>query len=478
MKANTESKQATRGHAALLALLAAASITVVASAATTPAMPDPPGFIAPGTRTTDDPRRIPVAPGPRDPAGTLVLRGGLVFDSVRAAAIAGTVVIERDQIKAVLAPDATDWPADAKVIDVSGKFVMPGLIDMHVHLTYPDPSTLVDEQTSEGAGVLRGMRNARYFLESGFTSLRDLGGVLNAPYLLSEWSASTEIPAPRIFTAGHIITATGGHAAERPITPNHTSAYTWEVDGADNWRRAVRETYKQGAGVIKIASHFSAEEVAAAVDEAHSVGLKITCHCYNDDIPKAVEAGVDMIEHPLPRTDATVRLMAKKAVASIPTLQVYQNVFDTGGYYGTTSRRFSMNSQQNFDLFKKMKAAGIKMGVGTDTIGKANTYTPNFYIAELKWFVKGGYSVPEALIAATRTNAALLDMADKLGTLEPGKLADVIVVNGRPDQSLDDLAKIDVVIKGGYVVVKDGVVQVPRHVAAPLPKPSPPAAVH
>jgi imidazolonepropionase-like amidohydrolase len=387
------------------------------------------------------------------------------------------VVIERDQIKAVLPPDAADWPADAKVIDVSGKFVMPGLIDMHVHLTYPDPNTPVDEQTSEGAGVLRGMRNARYFLESGFTSLRDLGGVLNAPYLLSEWAASTEIPAPRIFTAGHIITATGGHAAERPVTPNHTSAYTWEVDGADNWRRAVRETYKQGASVIKIASHFSAEEVRAAVDEAHAVGLKITCHCYNNDIPLAVEAGVDMIEHPLPRTDATVRLMAKKGTASIPTLQVYQNVFDTGGYYGTTSRRFSMNSQQNFDLFRKMKAAGIKMGVGTDTIGKANTYTPSFYIAELKWFVKGGYRSTEALIAATRTNAELLDMADKLGTLEPGKLADVIVVAGRPDQNLDDLAKTDVVIKGGYLLVKEGLLQVPRHVAAPLPKPSPPASV-
>jgi imidazolonepropionase-like amidohydrolase len=453
-------------------------LTATAIPAERPVAADRDPFIAPGTRTTDDPRRIPLAPGPRGPAGTLVLRGGLVFDAVKPLAAAATVVIERDRIKAVLAPNASDWPADATVIDVSGKLVMPGLIDMHVHLTYPDPNTLVDEQTSEGAGVLRGVRNARYFLESGFTSLRDLGGVLNAPYLLSEWSASSENPAPRIFTAGHIITATGGHAAERPITPNHTSAYTWEVDGADNWRRAVRETYKQGASVIKIASHFSAEEVAAAVDEAHSLGLKITCHCYNNDIPVAVEAGVDMIEHPLPRTDATVRLMAKKGTASIPTLQVYQNVFDTSGYYGTTSRRFSMNSQQNFELFKKMKAAGIKMGVGTDTIGKANTYTPNFYIAELKWFVKGGYTPSEALVAATRTNAQLLDMEDKLGTLEPGKLADVIVVNGRPDQSLDDLAKVDVVIKGGSVLVKDGLLQTARHVAVPLPKPSPPANVN
>ena len=141
--------------------------------------------------------------------------------------------------------------------------------------------------------------------------------------------------------------------------------------------------------------------------------------------------------------------------------------------------------KEDFALLKKLNLNSLRFGIEWSRVEpdrgvwdkQAIDYYHN-YIAELKWFVKGGYSVPEALIAATRTNAALLDMADKLGTLEPGKLADVIVVNGRPDQSLDDLAKVDVVIKGGYVVVKDGVVQVPRHVAAPLPKPSPPAAVH
>ena len=435
-------------------------------------------FILPGTQTTDDPRRIPIKPGPRGPAGSIVLKGGLVFDSVRPDAYPATVVIVRDHIEAILPPDSTHWPAGAKVIDVTGKFVMPGLIDMHVHLTYPDQSTLPDEQASEGAGVLRGIEHARYFIESGITSVRDLGGVLNAPYILSEWSEKVGTPAPRIYVAGHIITATGGHAADRPITPNHSPAYTWEVDGADNWRRAVRETYKQGASVIKIASYFAPDEVRAAVDEAHRLGLKITCHCDTIYIPMAVKAGIDMIEHPLPRTEATVKLMARYHVASIPTLQVYQDVFDTGGYYGTTSRRFTMNSQMNFDLFKEMKAAGIVMGVGTDTIGRANEYVPNTYIAELKWFVKGGYTIPQALIAATRTNAELLDMADKLGTLQAGRLADVIVIDGRPDRSLDDLARTDIVIKGGDIIVDHGTVRIARHVPEPLPAPSPPASVH
>jgi imidazolonepropionase-like amidohydrolase len=193
----------------------------------------------------------------------------------------------------------------------------------------------------------------------------------------------------------------------------------------------------------------------------------------------AVNAGIDMIEHPLPRTDAVIAQMARRKTASVPTLQVYQNVLDTaGGYYGSTSRRFTLTGQQDFDLFKKMKAAGIVLGVGTDTIGGVNRAIPNPYIAELRWFIKGGYTPAEALIAATRTNAQLLDMGDKLGTLEPGKLADVIVVDGRPDQDVGDLAHIDKVVKDGILWVDHGQVVTPRHVSRPLAKPSPPADIH
>lgn len=427
--------------------------------------------------TTDDPQRIPLRPRPGGEK-QLVLRGGRVFDAVRAGAYPGTVVIEGRLIKAVLPPDRTDWAADATVVDVTGKTVMPGLIDMHVHMTYPDPDTPLDEQDTEGSGVLRGARNLRWFLESGFTSVRDLGGVLNAPFQLSQWSAAGQIPAPRVFAAGHIITGTGGHATERPVTPNHGPAYQWERDGADAWRAAVRAAFKAGAAVIKVASHFTPEEIAAAVDEAHTLGLPVTCDCETIYTERAVAAGVDMIEHPLPRPDATITAMGRKKVGSVPTLQVYQNVLDTaGGFYGSTSRRFTMTSQSNFDVFRKLKAAGVTMGVGTDTIGRVNQMTPNPFIAELKWFVKGGYTPAQALIAATKTNAELLAMGDKLGTLEPGKLADVIVVDGRPDEILDDLARVDRVIKDGRVWVSGGQVVLPRHVSAPLAKPSPPVDV-
>lgn len=128
--------------------------------------------------------------------------------------------------------------------------------------------------------------------------MRDVNGVSKAPYLLSEWSAANAIPAPRVFPAGHIITGTAGHPTERPITPNHGPEYAWEPDGVDAWRAAVRRTFKEGASVIKIASHFSADEVAAAVDEAHRLGLKVTCDCETVYTAMAVRAGVDMIEHP------------------------------------------------------------------------------------------------------------------------------------------------------------------------------------
>jgi imidazolonepropionase-like amidohydrolase len=458
--------------ALLLAFLAG---PVVSTSAASPQ--DRRGVLAPTERTTDDPRRIP-RKAPTGAARKIVFRGGRVFDAVSGSTRSGSVVVEGNIITAVLPAGTETWSPDAQVIDVAGKTIMPGLIDMHVHLTYPDPDTPVDEHASEGSGVLRGERNLRYYLESGFTSVRDMNGVLNAPYLLADWSAANAIPAPRVFTGGHIITGTGGHATERPVTPNHGPEFAWEVDGPDAWRAAVRKTFKQGASVIKIASHFSAEEVAAAVDEAHLLGLKVACDCETVYTAMAVKAGVDTIEHPLPRTDETIAEMAKHKTGAIPTLQVYQNVFDqSGGYYGSTSRRFSMTGQANFDIFKKMRAAGIVMGVGTDTIGGAHRTIPNMYIAELKWFVKGGYSIPEALKAATITNAKLLDMDDKLGSLEKGKLADIVVVDGKPDENLDDLQKIDMVMKDGRVLVRSGQVVVPRHVPTPLPKPAPPAEV-
>jgi imidazolonepropionase-like amidohydrolase len=416
------------------------------------------------TQTTDDPRRVPVLPGPRGPEGTIVLRGGRVFDGTGTPAREATVVIERNKITQILPAGSTGWPQGARVIDVSGKTVLPGLIDLHTHLSYPEPNQSLALSISTADAALRSAERLRYFVESGITSVRDVSSIGDVPFRLKVWVAANRLPGPRVFPAGQLITGTGGHGAG-PSLGNR------EAKGPDDWREAVREQFDRGADVIKIASHFSRAEVAAAVEEAHTLGLKIMCDCETVYTQWAVEAGVDVIEHPLPRTDETIRLMAQKKISAVPTWTTYMILFakNGGGYNGSTSRRFTFSDDANLEMMRKMKQAGVKMGVGTDLIFDSYQNMPTPYITELKAFVEAGYTVPEALVAATRTSAEILDMADKLGTIEPGKLADVLVVKGKPDTTLDDLANVDVVIRDGYLVVEDGHVAHARHVTTPQP---------
>jgi imidazolonepropionase-like amidohydrolase len=427
-------------------------------------------FLSPSTQVSDDPRRVPVAPGPGGPPGTVVLRGGRIFDGTGAPAREGTLVIQRNKIVGILSPGSSDWPADARVIDVVGKTVMPGLIDLHTHLTYRDPRQPQVAQDMADA-TLRGVERLRFYIESGITSIRDVSSDGSAPFRLKDWVSRNRIPGPRVFAVGQLITGLGGHGDDSDLNSDPVNGAIREASGPEDWRQAVRQQFKRGADVIKIASHFSRAEVSAAVEEAHALGLKITCDCETFYIQWAVEAGVDMIEHPLPRTDETVRLMAQKAVEADPTLVPYILIFDlSGGYYDSTSRRFTFSKEANLELLRKMKQTGIKLGIGTDLVSDWYRYLPGPYITELKQFVKIGYSVPQVLVAATKTNAEMLDIGGKLGTLEPGKLADVTVIEGQPDVDLDDLAKIDLVIRDGYVEVEHGQVFIPRHVPVPMPK--------
>ncbi|MGQ0648430.1 MAG: amidohydrolase family protein [Gemmatimonadaceae bacterium] len=406
----------------------------------------------------------------------MVLRGGRVFDGTGTPARPATLVLQRNRIVQVLDAAATSWPRDARVIDVTGKTVLPGLIDLHTHLSYIEPPRSSVDDPNDPDGALRSAERLRYFIESGITSVRDVASAGNIPFVLKRWVARNAIPGPRVFAAGQLITGRGGHGADGRLVSVEASVI--ERTGANEWRLAVRDLFARGADVIKIASHFSREEVAAAVEEAHALGLKVTCDCETFYIQWAVEAGVDMIEHPLPRSDETIRLMAQKGTQADPTVYVYTYFFGRfgGGYFGSTSRRFVFGDSLNVEVLRRMRTAGIKMGIGTDLIVDWFRSLPGPYINELKYFTQVGYSVPEALVAATRTSAELLDMDDRLGTLEVGKLADILVVSGRPDERLDDLANVDLVIRDGWLVVEGGKVVIPRHVptaAPPLWRPKP-----
>jgi imidazolonepropionase-like amidohydrolase len=427
-------------------------------------------FLDPATPVSDDPRRVPVKPGPMGPDRVLVLRGGRIFDGTGKAAYEGTLVIERNKISKVLGASSTDWPKNAEVVDASGKTILPGLIDLHTHLTYPLTEGDVLHAPSEAEATLRAVEKLRYFLESGITSVRDVGSQGDVTFRLKEWVRDNRLAGPRVFPAGQFITAEGGHSTEN--TPDEWIKWmgaTRIASGPDDWRLAVREQFHRGADVIKLGSHFSFEEVRAAVEEAHELGLKVTVDSETFYIQRAVEAGADTIEHPLPRSDETIQLMAKKGVAADPTLIPYQIIFDEwGGYFGSTSRRFTFSKEANLEMLRRLRRAGIKCGVGTDLILHWYRYLPGPYIQELKNFVAAGWSAREALMAATKTNSEILDMDDRLGTLEPGKLADVLVVDGRPEENLDELAKVDLVLRDGYTVVERGKVATARHsVAAP-----------
>jgi imidazolonepropionase-like amidohydrolase len=429
-------------------------------------------FLDTSTQVSDDPRRIPVKPGPGGPDRILVLRGGRIFDGTGAAAHEGTLVIERNKISKILPASSPDWPKNAEVVDVAGKTILPGLIDLHTHLTYPLTEGDVLHAPSEADATLRAVEKLRYFIESGITSVRDVGSQGDVTFRLKEWVRENRLAGPRVFPAGQFITAEGGHSTEN--TPDawiKEMGATRIATGPDDWRLAVREQFHKGADVIKLGSHFSFEEIKAAVQEAHELGLKVTVDAETFYIERAVEAGADTIEHPLPRTDETIQLMAKKGTAADPTLIPYQIIFEEwGGYFGSTSRRFTFSNDANMEMLKKLKRAGIKCGVGTDLILHWYRYLPGPYIRELKNFVAAGWTVPEALTAATKTNSEILDMGDRLGTLQPGKLADVLVVDGRPDLNLDDLAKVDLVIRDGYTVVQGGHVTIPRHAIASPPQ--------
>ena len=414
-----------------------------------------------GTVTTDDLRRIPQAKGYRDHSGRIVIVNARLFDGTGNPIRMSTVVLEGKTISKILAPGDTNYPDDAEIIDAKGKTVMPGLIDLHVHTTYIKqfgaPAALTSKSQADAA--LRGAERLRYFLESGITSVRDVASHGLAPFILNNYFREDILPGPRIFAAGQLITGRGGHGTEwyaLNTAPDYPDAAVREASGADEWIDAVRIQFKNGADLIKLSSHYTPEEVSAAIDEAHRLGLRVTVDAETQYIAMAVEAGADCIEHPLPRSEKTIRLMQKYDVASVPTLVPYQLINKEGGYMGSTSRRFTLTDETIMEMMKRMKKAGIKMGVATDLTTSLYKYMPEPYIIELNNFKKAGYSNIEALVAATKTNAEILGMDDRLGTIEVGKLADVIIVNGKPDESIEDIAKVETVIINGKIKVRNG----------------------
>ncbi len=400
----------------------------------------------------------------------VVLRCGNLFDG-RGDALRKNVVIVIDGGK--IDDVGTSVPSGAQVIDLSRETCMPGLMDTHTHILLNGDITAedYDEQLLKESPQYRAIRatvNARRALEYGFTSIRDLEteGAGYADADMKKAINNGMIPGPRMEVATRALDVTGayplqGYAPNLPV-PHGVQI----VDGADNARQAVREQISYGADWIKVYSDrsyrvredgvlddiptFTMDELRAIVDEAHRERHKVASHAMAlNGVHNSVEAGVDSIEHGNYIADADLKMMAQHGIFYVPTIYVGEYVAQGRAAEGAPV--WVKMIQIHEDTFRRAMKAGVKIAFGTDAGGFAWTVNP---AKEFSSMVKFGMTPAQAIRAATSSAAELLGVQDSLGTVEAGKLADIVAVPGDPLSDISIMEKVDFVMKGGNVVKK------------------------
>jgi imidazolonepropionase-like amidohydrolase len=377
------------------------------------------------------------------------------------------VVIEGDKIAAVGPAASTPIPPGADVIRASGKWIAPGLMNMHTHygLVLPGRAGAELANETEAALALRMAANARTSLLSGVTTTRSTGESRGAEFALRRSIERGEAIGPRIFTAGQGVRVTGGHGYR---------AGDEGLDSPDAFRRAVRREIFAGAEWIKIAisggiadthgdiaaSHMTKEEVAAVTDTAHRHGVKVTAHSGSPGATmEAIEAGIDCVEHGYFLTDEVLQRMRDKGVWYVPTIVVSQptvmEFFKKIGSPDWYLARVASVGKSHWATLQKAIKMGVKIALGTDQF----PYEPNdgttATIREAQYYVEAGMAPLQALRSATIETATMLGIADRLGTIEQGKLADLVITDADPSKDIKALRSIRLVMKGGVVYRND-----------------------
>ena len=401
---------------------------------------------------------------------TLVITGGVIFDGVHGDVTArGDVRIENGVIAAVGSGAAG---RDATVIDAAGAFVMPGLMDCHVHLlssSAPDFATRGLKELIPYTAI-RGAANARIMLDAGFTTVRDVGAMGFGNIALRQAVDEGLVPGPHIVAAGHSLSVPGGHG-DSYFRPEVRIRRGGLVNGAGEARRAVRELVKMRADVIKLlvtggvmtdgsdvgVLQWAPDELTAAIAQAHQLGLRVAGHCHGAaGVKAALHAGLDTVEHGTLLDEEAIDLMKQRGAFYVPTLAAPFHICGGGVASGippyAVAKAESVLARHRASV-RRAHEVGVKIAMGTDCGTPFNAAGKN--ALELELMTQNGLSPAEALMATTRMAAEAIGIRDRAGTLEPGKRADVIVVHGDPLSDirvLQDSARIAWVVKAGEVV--------------------------
>jgi imidazolonepropionase-like amidohydrolase len=406
---------------------------------------------------------------------TYVLRAARLFDGKSDSLITpGVVVVTGGKIAGV--GSSAKVPADAEVIDLGDATLLPGLIDAHTHLTFPysddyNRAELDTLRKTVAEKALDASVNARVTLMAGITTVRDVGSSDFLDVGLRNAIAKGDVPGPRMLVTVHALGATGGHCDSQDgfhagLFGHESGPLDGVINGPDQARYAVRLDHKYGADMIKVCAsggvlsptddvdtpQLTQEELNAIVDEAHALRRKTAAHAHGAEAAKrAIRAGIDSIEHWSFLDDEALDMMKARGTYLVPTLMAVQGLqekFDRGIYVPpaiAAKARAAIAAIRS--TFQRALAKGVKIGMGTD----AGVYPHGRNTEEFHQMVDLGMKPAAALRAGTSADADLLGLADKVGSLEAGRLADVVAVPGDPLQNIRQTEHVFFVMKEGVI---------------------------
>lgn len=397
----------------------------------------------------------------------VVIRAGRLLDVKTGNNLTNqAIVIEGDKIASVGPAASMKAAPDAAVVDLPNATVLPGMIDAHTHLTFNPQFGYETLGISVPREALIGARNARVTLEAGFTTVRNVGARGYSDIALRDAINAGDVPGPRIIASGPALSITGGHCDNNLLPYDYHATNEGVADGVENVQHKVREIIKYGADVIKVCatggvmskgddpnhSQYTMEEMKAIVAEAHRLGRKVAAHAHGaEGVRWASEAGVDSVEHGHLMDDASIATLKKNGTYLVPTLYLvdWQRENAATTHLPEYARKkMDLVSQMGQNNARKAIAAGVKIGMGTD----AAVYPHGLNAHELAVYVRLGMTPLQAIQNTTINDADLLGWSDRIGTLEPGKYADIIAVDGDPLRDVTVLQNVKFVMKGGEVV--------------------------